>query len=136
MFGVFLQSLSYVWLFVTLGTVAHQAFLSFTISQSLLKLMSVETVMPSKFSSSVTCFSSCPQPFPASGSFLMSWLFVSAGQSIRGSASASVLPVSIQGWFPLGLTGVISLLPKELLRVFSSTTVQKHQFFGSQPSLW
>ena len=85
-------------------------------------------------SSSVAPFSSCLQSFPASGSFPMCWLFASGGESIR--ASASVLPVSIQGWFPLGLTGLISLLSKGLSRVFSSTTVWKHQFFGTQPSLW
>ena len=84
---------------------------------------------------SVTPFSSCPQSFPASASFSMSWLFTSGGQSIETSASASVLPVNIQGWFPLGLTGLISLLSKGLPRVFS-TTVWKHQFFGAQPSLW
>ena len=66
----------------------------------------------------------------------MSWLFASGGQSIGASASASVLPMSIQGWFHLGLTGLISLLSKGLSRVFSSTTVQKHQFFIAQPSLW
>ena len=85
-------------------------------------------------SSSVAPFSSCPQSFPASGSFPMSWLFKSGGPNIR--ASASVLPVNIQDWFPLGLTGLISLLSKGLPRVFSSTTIWKHQFFGSQPSLW
>ena len=85
-------------------------------------------------SSSVTSFSSCPQSFPASGSFLMSWLFASGGQNI--GASTSVLPINIQGWFPLGLTGWVSLLSKGLSRVFSNTTVQKHQFFGTQPSLW
>ena len=66
----------------------------------------------------------------------MSWLFASGGQSIGASASASVLPMNIQDWFPLGLTGWISLLSKGLPRVFSSTTVWKHQFFGAQPSLW
>ena len=85
-------------------------------------------------SSSVIPFSSCPQCFPASGSFSMSWLFASGGQSTRASASA--LPMNIQGRFPLGLTGVTSLLSKGLSRVFSNTTVQKHQFFGTQPSLW
>ena len=75
-------------------------------------------------SSSVICFSSCPQSFPASGSFLMSQLFASGGQSIGASASASVLPMSIQGWFPLGLTGLISLLSKGLSRVFFSTTTK------------
>ena len=86
-------------------------------------------------SSSVTPFSSFPQSFPASVSFPRSWLFTSGGQSIGVSASASVLPMNIQGWFPLGLTGLISLLSKELSSVFSNTTVQKHQFFGAQPSL-
>ena len=73
------------------------------------------------------------QSFTASGSFL-SWLLASGGQSIGASASASVLPVGIQGWFPLGLTGLISLQSKGLSRVFSSTTFQKHQFFGTQLS--
>ena len=84
-------------------------------------------------SSSVIPFS-CLQSFPASGSFLMSWLFSSGAQSIGASASASVFPMNIQGWFPLGLTGLISLLSKGVSRVFSNTTVQKHQFFGIQPS--
>ena len=87
-------------------------------------------------SSSVTAFSSCPQSFPASGSLPMSHFFASGGRSIRASVSASVLPVNIQGWFLLGLTGLISLQSKGLLRVFSSTTVQKHQFFSTQPSWW
>ena len=77
---------------------------------------------------------SCLQSFPASGSFPMSWLFASGGQSIGASASASVLPMNIQGWFPLGWTGWISLQFKGLSRVFSNTTVQKHQFFGAQLS--
>ena len=81
-------------------------------------------------------FSSCPQSFPASGSFLMSQLFTSDGQSIGASASASVLPMNIQGWFPLGLTGLISLMSKGLSRVVSSAAIQKHPFFGTQPSLW
>ena len=87
-------------------------------------------------SSSVGPFSSCLQSFPASGSFLMSQLFTSGGQSIGVSASASVLPMNIQDWFPLGLTGFISLQSKGLSRVFSNTTVQKHQLFGTQLSLW
>ena len=86
-------------------------------------------------SSSVAPFSSCPPSFPASGSFPASQLLVSGGQSTGASASASVLPVKIQGWFPLGLTGLISLQSRRLSKVFSSTTVQKHQFFGAQPSL-
>ena len=85
-------------------------------------------------SSSVIPFSFCPQSFPASGSFQMSQLSAWGGQSILASTSATVLPVNIQGWFPLGLTGLISLLSKVLSRVFSNTTVQKHQFFGAQPS--
>ena len=84
-------------------------------------------------STSAVCFSSCLQSCPASGSFLMSWIFASGGQSI--GASASVLSMNIQGWFPLGLTGLISLLSKGLSRVFSSTTVWRHQFFGAQPFL-
>ena len=86
-------------------------------------------------SSSVIPFSSCPQSFPASGSFPMSKLFASGGQSIGVSASASVLPMNIQDWFTLGWTGWISLQSKGLSRVFSNTTVQKHQFFGAQLSL-
>ena len=76
-------------------------------------------------------FSFCLQSCPASGSFSMSRLFASGGQSIGASASASVLPMNIQGWFPLGLTSWISLLSKGLSRVFSNTTIQKHQFFGT-----
>ena len=87
-------------------------------------------------SSSVTPFSSCPQSFPASGSFPVSWLLASGGQSIRASASASVLPMNIQDWFPLGLTGLIYLHFQGLSTVFFNTTVQKHQFFVPQPSLW
>ena len=74
--------------------------------------------------------------FPVSGSFLMSQFFTSGGQSIRVSASASVLPMNIPDWFPLGLTGLISLQFDGFLRVFSSTTIQNHQFFSAQPSLW
>ena len=81
-------------------------------------------------------FSSHLQSFPASGSFPMSQFFTSDGQSIAPSASASVPPVNIQDWFPLGLTGLISLLSKRFSRVFSNTTVQKHQFFGIKLSLW
>ena len=85
--------------------------------------------------SSVVCFS-CLQSFPALASFLMSWLIAPGGQSIGASASPSVLPMNIQGWFPLGLTGLISSHSKGLSRVFCNTTVQKHQFFGAQSSLW
>ena len=85
--------------------------------------------------SSVVPFS-CLQSFPASDSFLMSLLFASGDQSIGASASVSVLPMTIQDWFPLGLTGLISLLSQGLTRVFSNTTVQKHQFFSTQLSFW
>ena len=87
-------------------------------------------------SSSVIPFSSCLWSFPASGSFQMSQLFASGGQSTDISASASVLLMNIQDWFPLGWTGWISLQSKGLSRVFSNATVQKHQFFGAQLSLW
>ena len=86
-------------------------------------------------SSSVAPFSSCPQSFPASGSFPISHFFASGGQSIGVPASASVLPMNIQDWFPWGWTGWISLQSKGLSRVFSNTTVQKHQFFRAQLSL-
>ena len=87
-------------------------------------------------SSSVIPFSSCLQSFPVSGSFPMSQFFTSGGQSIGASSSASVLPMNIQDWFPLGWSGWISLQSKGLSRVFSNTTVQKHQFFSAQLSLW
>ena len=85
-------------------------------------------------SSSVVPFSSCPQSFPASGSFQMSQLFPSGGRSIGVSASTSVLPMNTQDWSPLEWTGWISLQSKGLSRIFSNTTVQKHQFFSAQPS--
>ena len=87
-------------------------------------------------SSSVIPFSSHLQPFPASGSFPMSQFFASGGHSIRVSPSAAVLPMNIQDWFPLELKGLISLQSKGLSRVFSNITVQIHQFFGAQLSLW
>ena len=87
-------------------------------------------------SSTVIPFSSCPWSFPASGSFPVSQLFTTGGQSIGVSASASVLPMNIHTWFLSGPTSLISLLSKGLSRVFSSTTVWKHQFFHAQPSLW
>ena len=87
-------------------------------------------------SSSATPFFSCPQSCPASGSFPMCQVFASGGQSIGASASATVHPMNIQDWFPLGFTGLISLLSKGLSRVSSSTTVRKHQFFSVQSSLW
>ena len=86
-------------------------------------------------SSSVIAFFSCLQSFPASGSFQMSQLFISGGQNTGVSASTSVLPMNTQDWFPLGWTGCIALQSKGFSRVFSNTTVQKHQFFGTQLSV-
>ena len=94
---------------------------------------SIESVMPSNHLI-VVPFSSHLQSFPAPGSFQMSQFFASSGQSIRVSVSASVLRMNIQDLFPLGWTGWISLLSEGLSRVFSNTTVQKHQFFGGQLS--
>ena len=111
----FVQLLSCVQLFATPRSAACRASLFFTISQSLLKLISIESVMPSNH---LIPFSSCLQSFPASGSFPMSRHFISGGQSIGASASASVLPMNIQGWLPLGLTGLISLLSEGHSRVF------------------
>ena len=87
-------------------------------------------------SSSAIPLSSCLQSFPAAGSFQMCQFFASGGQNIGASVSASVLPMNIQDWFPLGLPGLISLQSKGLSRVFSSTTVRGYQFFSIQPSLW
>jgi len=128
------QSLSHARLFVTQWTAAPQASLSITISWNLLKFMSIELVMPSNHLFLCHPLSSCPQSFSASESFPVSWLFASGGQSIR--ASASIPPMNIQDWFPLGWTGWISLQSKGFSRVFPNTTVQKHQFFGAQSSLW
>ena len=129
------QSFSCVQLFATPWTAAHQASLSITNSQNLLKLMSIESVMPSNHLILCVPFSFCLQSFPASGSFLMSQCFTSGGQSIRVSASESVLPMNTKDWSPLGWTGWISLQSKGFSRVFSNTTVQKHQFFTAQLSL-
>ena len=112
-----IQLLSHVWLFVTPQTAACQAPLSFTVSQTLLTFMSIESVMlPSHL---ILCL----QSFPALGAFPVSCHFASGGQSIGASASASVLPMSIQGWFPLELTGLIFLLSKGLYGFLSSTTI-------------
>ena len=128
------HSLSHVRLFETPWTSACQAYVSTTNPQSLFKLMSIEPVMYPDTSFAVP-FSSHLQSFPESGTFPMSQFFASGGQSIGASSSASVLPMNIQDWFPLGWTGWISLQSKGLSRVFSNTTVQKHQFFGAQLSL-
>ena len=130
------QLLSRVWLFVTPWTAAHQASLSITNSQSLLKLMFIESWYHPTITSSVVPFSSHLRYFLASGSFQMSQFFASDGQSIGVSASTSVLQMNIQDWFPLELTGLISLQSRGLSRVFSNTTVQKHQFFEAELSLW
>ena len=129
------QSLGRVRLFATPWTAACQASLSITDSRSLFKLMSIELVMPSNHL--ILCYTLLllPSIFPRIRVFQISQLFPSSGQSTGVSASASVLPMNIQSWFPLGLTGLISLLSKGLSRVFSNTTVQKHQFFGTQLSL-
>ena len=121
----------------TAWTAARQNSLSVTNSRSLLKLMSIDKSQQCHLtiSSSVVPFSSRLQSFPASGSYPVNQFFASGGQSIGVSASASVLPMNIQDWFPLGSTGLISLQTKELSRVFSNTTVQKHQFFGTPLSL-
>ena len=123
------QFLSRVWLFVTSWIAACQASLSIANSWSSLKLMSIELVMPS--SHLILCR---PLLLLASESFPMSQLFAWGGQSTGISALASFLPKNTQGWSPLEWTGWISLQSKGLSRVFSNTTVQKHQFFGAQPS--
>ena len=124
------QLLSRVRLFVTPWTAARQASLSFTIYWSLFKLMSTESAMPSHHLTFCRLLLLLHQSFP------MRQLFTSGGQSIGASASAPVFPMNIQGWSHLGWTGLISLLSKGLSRVFSNTTVQKHQFLDTQPSLW
>ena len=128
------SELSCVRLFVTPWIAAAQASLSTTNSQSSLRLPSIESVVP--YSQLILCrpFSSCPQSLPASESFPMSQLFTWGGQSTGVSALAWFLPKKSQGWSPSEWTGWISLQSKELSRVFSNTTVQKHQFFGTQPS--
>ena len=131
---VFLPSLSHVWLFVTLWTVACKASLSSTISWSLLKFMSIESVMLSNHLILCHPLFLLPSIFPSIRSFPMNRLFASGGQSIGASASASVLPMNTQDWFPWGLTGWISLQSKGLSRVFSNTIAQKHQFFSAQLS--
>ena len=112
-----------------------QAPLSFIISQSLLKLMSIESMITSNYLLLCCPLHFLPSVFPSIRSFPMSWLFETGGQNIGASALAWVLPINIQGWFPLELTDLLSLLSKWLSRVFSSTTVQKYQFFSAWLSL-
>ena len=121
---------------VTPWTVTRQFALSLSISWACSNSCPLIQWCHPTVSSSVAPFSSCPQSFPASWSFLVSQLFTSGGQRIAASALASVLPMNIQSWFPLGLVGLISLLSKGLSGVFSSPTVWKCQFFSAQPSLW
>ena len=129
--GVFssVQSISCVRFFVTPWTAAGQVSLSIINSRSLFKLMSMGWWCHPIISFSVVPF--CPQSFPASGSFQMSQFFASGGQSIGISASTSVFPMKTQDWSPLGWTGWILLQSKGFSRVFSNTTVQKHQFSGT-----
>ena len=129
------QLLSRVQLFVTPWTTTCQASLSITNSRSPPKPKSTESVMPSNPLILCHPLSSCPQSFPVSGSSQMSQIFASSGQCIGVSASTSVLPMNTQDSSPLGWTGWISLQSKGLSRVISNTTVQKHQFFGTQLSL-
>ena len=129
------QSLSHVQLFATPWTAARQASLSITNSRAYSNLCPLSRWCHPNISSSVFPFSLCLQSFPASGSLPMRWLFASGGQSTGASASTSFLPINIPGWFPLGLTDLVSLLSKRLSSVFASPTVQKHQFFSAQPSL-
>ena len=129
------QLLSRVQLFVTPWTTARQASLSITNSRSLPKLMSIELAIPSNHLILCHPLLLLPSVFPSAGSFLMSQLFISGGQSIGATASTSILPMNILDWFPLGWTGLTSLQSKGLSSVFSNTTVQKHQFFSGQLSL-
>ena len=128
-FSVAVQWASYVWLLATSWTVACQDSLSLPITWNLPKFMFTVSVIPSSH-----LFLWCPLlllpsiSFPASGTFPMSWLFASGDQNTGASTSASVLPMSIQDWFPLRLTGLVS---KVLSGVFSGTTVRRHQFFGA-----
>ena len=136
---VVVQLLSSVWHFVTPWTAANQAHLFSTVYQSLLKFTSTESVRLSDCLILCHPFSSCPQSSPASGFFPMCWLLALNGQNIGASASTSILPMNIQGGFPLGSFRIdwSDLLDAEgLSRVFSSTTVWKHQFFSTQHSLW
>ena len=129
------QSLSHVRLFATPWTAAPRLPCPSPAPRAYSNSSPLSRWCHPTISSSVIPFSSHLQSFPASGSFQMSQFFPSGGQSIGLLASASVLPMNIQDWFLLGWTGWISLLSKGLSRVFSSTTVQKHQFFGTQLSL-
>ena len=135
-FSQLVQSFSHVQLFAAPWTAACQASQSITNSQSLLKLMSIESVMPSNHLILCCPLLLLPSIFPAAGSFQISQFFDSGDQRIGVSASTSLLPMNIQDLFPSGWTSWISLQPKGLSRLFSNTTIQKHQFFGTQLSSW
>ena len=130
------QPLSRVRLFATSWIAARQASLSITNTQSSLTLASIKSAMPSSHLILGRPFFSCPQSLPASESFPMSQLFAWGDQSTGVSALESFLPKKSQGWSPSEWIGWISLQSKGFSRVFSNTTVQKHQIFGAQPSLW
>ena len=132
-FMIAVQSPSRVWLSETPWTAAQQALRPSPAPRVCPGSCPVHWWSHATISSSVSPFSFCPQSFPASKSFLMSWLFASGDQNIGASVSTSVLPMSIQGWFPLGWTSWISLLSKGLSWVFSNTTVQRYQFLGTLP---
>ena len=129
------QSLRHVWLFATPRTAVHWASLSITNSRRMLKLISVELVMPSNHLILFHPLLLLPSIFPSIRVFSNESVLRIRWQSIGVSASASVLPMNIQDWFPLRLIGLVSLLSKGISRVFSNTTVQKHQFFRTHLSL-
>ena len=132
---VVVQLLSRVWLSVPPWTAACHACLSFTISWSLFTFMSVESMIPSNYP--ILCYPLLlPSIFPSIRVFSKSRLFASGSQSIGVPASASVFPINLQGWFPSGLIGLISLQSKGLSRVFSKHHSRNHQFFGTQPPVW
>ena len=133
--AVIVRLLSCMWLFATPQTAARQAACPLPAPGACSNSCPLSRWCRPTISS-VIPFSSCLRSFPASGSFQMSQLFTSGGQSIRASASSLVLPMNIQDWLPLGWTGWISLQAKGISRVISNTTVWRHQFFSIQPSLW
>jgi len=138
--AVVVQSLSHVWIFVAPMNYRKPGPLTFSVSQSLPKFMSIQSMMPSNYPILCHHLSPCPQSFPESGFFPVNQLFTSGGQSTGASASASILPMNIQGWFPLGLTGLMSLvskgLSKSLLQHYNSkaSILQCSAFFMVQLS--
>ena len=133
---VLVQLLSHIQFFVIPWSTTLQAPLSSTVSCGLLKFMFIESMMLSNHFIFCYPFRLLSSILPRTGSFPKSQVFASGGQSIGASASASVPPMNIQGWFSLRLTSLISLQSKGLWRIFSSTIIWKHQFFSTQPSLW